>query len=62
MAQGADTLEISVQGVTKQIDLLDSTTGDMRSTFDIMQDIFTSGWNDMTNAEQQALAISLAGY
>ena len=34
----------------------------MRSTFDIMQDIFTSGWNDMTNAEQQALAISLAGY
>ena len=33
----------------------------MRSTFDIMQDIFTSGWNDMTNAEQQALAISLAG-
>lgn len=60
-AQGADTLEISVQGVTKQIDLLDSTTGDMRSTFDIMQDIFTSGWNDMTNAEQQALAISLAG-
>ena len=61
-AQGADTLEISVQGVTKQIDLLDSTTGDMRSTFDIMQDIFTSGWNDMTNAEQQALAISLAGY
>ena len=61
-AQGADTLEISVQGVTKQIDLLDSTTGDMRSTFDIMQDIFTNGWNDMTNAEQQALAISLAGY
>ena len=60
-AQGADTLEISVQGVTKQIDLLDSTTGDMRSTFDIMQDIFTNGWNDMTNAEQQALAISLAG-
>ena len=62
MAQGADTLEISVQGVTKQIDLLDSTTGDMRSTFDIMQDIFTNGWNDMTNAEQQSLAISLAGY
>ena len=61
-AQSANTLEISVQGVTKQIDLLDSTTGDMRSTFDIMQDIFTSGWNDMTNAEQQALAISLAGY
>ena len=27
-----------------------------------MQDISTSGWNDMTNAEQQALAISLAGY
>lgn len=60
-AQSADTLEISVQGVTKQIDLLDSTTGDMRSTFDIMQDIFTSGWEDMSNAEKQALAISLAG-
>lgn len=62
VAQSADTLEISVQGVTKQIDLLDSTTGDMRSTFDIMQDIFTSGWEDMSNAEKQALAISLAGY
>ena len=60
-AQGADTLEISVQGVTKQINLLDSATGDMRSTFDIMQDIFTSGWEDMTNSEKQALAISLAG-
>ena len=62
VAQSADTLEISVQGVTKQIDLLDSTTGDMRSTFDIMQDIFASGWEDMSNAEKQALAISLAGY
>ena len=62
MAQDADTLEISVQGVTKQIYLLDSTTGDMRSTFDIMQDIFTSGWNAMTNAVQQALAVRLAGY
>ena len=62
VAQSADTLEISVQGVTKQIDLLDSTTGDMRSTFDIMQDIFTNGWEDMSNAEKQALAISLAGY
>lgn len=62
VAQDADTLEISVQGVTKQIDLLDSATGDMRSTFDIMQDIFTSGWENMSNAEKQALAISLAGY
>lgn len=62
VAQSSDTLEISVQGVTKQIDLLDSTTGDMRSTFDIMQDIFTNGWEDMSNAEKQALAISLAGY
>ncbi len=61
VAQSSDTLEISVQGVTKQIDLLDSTTGDMRSTFDIMQDIFTNGWEDMSNAEKQALAISLAG-
>ena len=33
----------------------------MRSTFDIMQDIFTNGWEDMSNAEKQALAISLAG-
>lgn len=61
LAQESDTLEISVQGVTKQIDLLDSTTGDMRSTFDIMQDIFTNGWENMTNSEKQALAISLAG-
>lgn len=62
LAQKSDTLEISVNGVTKQIALLDSTTGEMRNTFDILQDIYTNGWNDMSNAEQQALAISLAGY
>lgn len=61
LAQKSDTLEISVGGVTKQISLLDSTTGDMKNTFDVLQDIYINGWNEMSNAEKQALAISLAG-
>ena len=62
LAQQSNVLEISVGGVTKQISLLDSETGDIRNTFDILQDIYTNGWDEMTNAEQQALAISSAGY
>lgn len=62
LAQKSDTLEISVGGITKQISLLDSTTGDMKNTFDVLQDIYINGWNEMSNAEKQALAISLAGY
>ena len=61
LAQGQDTLSISVQGVTKDIQLIDETTGDLKSTFEIMQDIYINGWNKMSNAEKQALGISLAG-
>ena len=61
LAQESDVLEITVGGITKQISLLDSQTGDMKNTFEILEDIYTSGWNEMSNAEKQALAISLAG-
>ena len=61
LAQESDVLEISVNGVNKEISLLDSQTGDMKNTFEILEDIYTSGWNEMSNAEKQALAISLAG-
>ena len=62
LAQESDVLEITVGGITKQISLLDSQTGDMKNTFEILEDIYTNGWNEMSNAEKQALAISLAGY
>ena len=62
LAQESDVLEITVGGITKQISLLDSQTGDMKNTFEILEDIYTSGWNEMSNTEKQALAISLAGY
>lgn len=59
-SKSADTLEISVNGVTKSIDLLDSTTGDMRSTYDVLSDIATE-WDNMTNSEKSTLALSLSG-
>lgn len=60
LAQKQKTLDISVNGITKSISLLDEKTGDIKSTFDVLKDIYTNGWNEMTNAEKQSLAISLA--
>lgn len=59
-AQQADSIEYSVGGVTKSLSLLDETTGDIKSTFDIFQGL-KSDWDAMTNSEKQALAIAYAG-
>ena len=59
-AQQADSIEYSVGGVTKSLSLLDETTGDIKSTFDIFQGL-KSDWDAMTNSEKQALAITYAG-
>lgn len=59
-ATEAGSISYQVDGVTKSLSLLDSTTGDMKSTFQIFNDLKGS-WDQMTNAEKQALAIAYAG-
>lgn len=59
-ATEAGSISYQVDGVTKSLSLLDSTTGDMKSTFQIFSDLKGS-WDKMTNAEKQALAIAYAG-
>lgn len=53
-------LSYSVEGTTKSISLLDEATGDMKSTYDVLGDI-AQDWDKMSQSEQQAIAISLAG-
>lgn len=59
-AQDGNAIEYAVGGVTKQLSLLDGATGDMKSTFQIMSDL-KDDWDNMTNAEKQAIAITYAG-
>lgn len=59
-AKEADSIEYSVGGVTKSLDLLNEKTGDIKSTFEIFSDL-KDNWDAMTNAEKQALAITYAG-
>lgn len=60
LANKNGVLEFSVNGVTKSVDLLDSSTGDLRSTFDVLKDVSES-WNEMSKAEQTALGLALSG-
>ena len=59
-AQDGNAIEYAVGGVTQQLSLLDGATGDMKSTFQIMSDL-KDDWDNMTNAEKQAIAITYAG-
>ena len=59
-AKEADSIEYSVGGVTKSLDLLNEKTGDIKPTFEIFSDL-KDDWDSMTNAEKQALAITYAG-
>lgn len=59
-AKEADSIEYSVGGVTKSLDLLNEKTGDIKSTFEIFSDL-KKDWDTMTNAEKQAIAIAYAG-
>ncbi len=59
LSQGADTLSISVNGATKEIELFDDA-GNQLSTFDVLSQI-AEQWDNMNTAEQTALASTLAG-
>lgn len=60
LANDSGELSYKVDGVTKSISLLDSTTGDIKSTFAVLSEI-NKDWNKMSNAEKQALGLALAG-
>lgn len=59
-AKQADSFEIQVGGVTKSISLIDESTGDIKSTFDIFEDL-SEDWDKMSNAEKQSVALTYAG-
>lgn len=59
MAAEADSFDITVNGVKKTIDLFNQSTGEMRNTYDVLEDI-SENWDEMSNAEKSSLAITLA--
>lgn len=60
LAQQQKTLAIETQNGTKQIQLFDEATGDMKNTYQVLEQI-ASYWDEMNNAQKQAIGISLAG-
>lgn len=60
MASKAKEFDITVNGTTKTIQLFNSQTGEMNSTYDVLKQI-ASSWDKMTSAEQSSLALQLAG-
>ena len=59
-AKKGQDIEYSIGGVTKSLSLLDETTGDLKPTFEIFKDL-KEDWDNMTDAEKQALGITYAG-
>lgn len=59
-AKSGKDLEYQVGGTTKSLSLMDSATGDMKSTFQIFKEL-KNDWDNMTNSEKQNLAITYAG-
>lgn len=60
VAQQQNTLAIETQNGTKQIQLYDEATGDMKNTYQILEQI-AGYWDEMNNAQKQAIGIALAG-
>lgn len=59
LAAASDSMQISVDGSLKTIQLIDETTGDMLSTYDVLAQI-SQYWDDMNSSEQSQLALTLA--
>lgn len=59
-ANDAGEIEYKVGGATKSLSLMDETTGDMKSTFQIFKDL-KSDWDNMSSSEQQSIALAYAG-
>lgn len=59
MANGAGELSFKVNGTTKSINLLNESTGDMKNTFEILEELSKS-WDQMSKAEQTSLGLDVA--
>lgn len=57
-AQSAGELTYNVQGTAKSLSLLDSATGETKSTMQILKDL-KSDWDAMTDSERQSLALAV---
>ena len=60
LAQQQRTLAVETQNGTKQIQLYDEATGDMKNTYQVLEQI-AQEWDNMSNAQKQAIGISLSG-
>jgi hypothetical protein len=60
VAQKQEKLTVETQKGTKEIELYNKTTGEMKSTYEILSQL-SDAWDDMSLAQKQALGISLAG-
>ena len=59
-ANEAGSIEYKVGGATKSLKLFDASGKNLKSTFQILSDL-KGDWDNMSNAEQQALGIAYAG-
>lgn len=59
-ANEAGSIEYKVGGATKSLKLFDASGKNLKSTFQILGDL-KDDWDNMSNAEQQALGIAYAG-
>lgn len=59
-ANEAGSIEYKVGGATKSLKLFDASGKNLKSTFQILSDL-KDDWDNMSNAEQQALGIAYAG-
>lgn len=57
-AQSAGELTYNVQGTAKSLSLLDSATGETKSTMQILKDL-KSDWDAMTDSERQSIALTI---
>src|SRR5574344_1915672 len=59
-ATDSGELNYQIGNTTKNISLLDKSTGDMKSTFQVLSEI-AEDWDKMSNAEKTAIGQTLAG-
>jgi TP901 family phage tail tape measure protein len=60
LAKSSDTMSVATKSGAKSIELINSQTGDLNSTYEVLSQI-ASQWDNMTKAQQTNLAITLAG-
>jgi hypothetical protein len=60
LAQSSNTMDIATKNGAKSIELINKETGDLNSTYKVLEQISDS-WDDMSDAQRTNLAITLAG-